>query len=53
MIGKDDVVESIIYGSAIASFTVSGFGVNGLLDIEHEEINKRIDYIKSLMKDEK
>ncbi len=47
----DNIIESVITGSAIASFTVSEFGVEGLLNITTQEINDRINYIKSLIKD--
>ena len=47
----DNIIESVITGSAIASFTVSEFGVGGLLNIKTQEINDRINYIKSLIKD--
>jgi len=50
-LGTNNIIESVITGSAIASFTVSKFGVEGLLNIKMHEINDRINYIKSLIKD--
>ena len=50
-IEKTDIVSAIIAGSAIASFTVSSFGVNGLIDITKKEMNNRINYIKKIIKD--
>ena len=50
-IQKTNIIDAVIAGSAIASFTVSAFGVNGLINIDKKEINNRINYIKSIMKD--
>ena len=50
-IGAANIVDAVIAGSAMASFTVSQFGVNGLINITQNEINHRINYIKNLMKD--
>ena len=50
-LGTENIVESVIVGSAIASFTVSKFGVEGLLNMKKKEINNIINYIKSLIKD--
>ena len=50
-IEKTNIIDAVIAGSVIASFTVSAFGVDGLLNIDEKEINNRINYIKSLMKD--
>ena len=50
-IEKKSIIDAVIAGSAIASFTVSKFGVNGLINITEEEINSRINHIKMLIKD--
>jgi len=50
-IEKKSIIDAVIVGSAIASFTVSKFGVNGLINITEEEINSRINHIKMLIKD--
>ena len=49
---KDNIIESVIAGSAVASFAVSDFGVEGLLNITKNEINKRINHIKMKIEDE-
>lgn len=48
---KNNIINSVIAGSAIASFTVSEFGVNGLINITKEDIKNRINHIKHLTKD--
>ena len=47
---KDDFVEAVITGSAVASFTVSGFGVDGLLEANVDSIKNRKDIIRASMK---
>ena len=48
---KNNMIDSVISGSAIASFTVAEFGVNGLINITKEDIKNRINHIKQLIKD--
>ena len=43
---QTDIVEAVITGSAVASFTVSGFGVEGLLDANLEMIENRKKQIR-------
>ena len=43
---NNNIIDSVITGSAIASFTVTAFGVEGLLNISKAEINARINHIK-------
>ena len=50
-IEKTNIVNAVIAGSAIASFTVSAFGVDGLININEKKINDRMNHIKTLMKD--
>ena len=45
--GKDDLIEATITGSAVASFTVSGFGVDGLLKANMDSIQARKDFIRA------
>ena len=47
--GKDDLMEAVITGSAVASFTVSGFGVDGLLEADIGSIESRKDVIRISM----
>jgi sugar/nucleoside kinase (ribokinase family) len=44
---KEDLIEATITGSAVASFTVSGFGVDGLLDANIDSIQARKDVIRT------
>tara|TARA_B100000029_G_scaffold510678_1_gene602739 strand:- start:990 stop:1880 length:891 start_codon:yes stop_codon:yes gene_type:complete len=44
--GIDNPVEAVKYGTAVASFTVSGFGLENLYKIEKSELLKRIGQIK-------
>ena len=50
-IEKTNLIDAVIIGSAIASFTVSEFGVEGLININNKQINHRVNYIKNLIKD--
>ena len=43
----------MIYGSTIASFTIEGFGIENLLNVEKEKINYRFNKIKSKVNLEK
>ena len=48
---KTNIIDAVVAGSAIASFTVSEFGVNGLFNIDKQELEHRINHIKMLIKD--
>ena len=48
---KNNIIDSVIAGSAIASFAVSAFGVDGLVNITKQEINNRIKHIKMKIED--
>lgn len=50
---KEDYQEAMIYGSTIASFTIEGFGIENLLNVEKEKINYRFNKIKSKVNLEK
>ena len=47
--GRDNIIDAIIYGSAVASYTVSQFGVNGLKNINIDNIKDRAKTISSLL----
>jgi hypothetical protein len=40
--------RAVVYGAVMASFTVEGFGVTGLLRVEREEILRRADAIMQM-----
>lgn len=44
----DNMKRAIIYGSALASFTVEKFGTERLAELTEEELNDRLDVFKSL-----
>ena len=46
---KQDMTQAVITGSAVASVTVSDFGVEGLKSLTMEEITLRSQKISSLM----
>ena len=46
----DILINAIIVGTAIASFTVSNFGINGIKNLQLQNIEKRIKLITDLMK---
>lgn len=48
--GESDLLEAVITGSAVASFTVSDFGVNGLVDASVSEIEHRKAVIRNSVK---
>tara|TARA_Y100000748_G_C15161764_1_gene358096 strand:+ start:42 stop:275 length:234 start_codon:yes stop_codon:yes gene_type:complete len=43
----NDFKEAMIFGSATASFTIEGFGVEQLINLSKEKINFRVNNIKS------
>ena len=47
--GNDDLIEAVITGAAVASFTVSGFGVDGLLKADIDSICARKNIIRTSM----
>ena len=44
-----DFINAVITGSALASFTVEGFGISKLLGVSIKTLNQRIDFIKNKM----
>ncbi|MBC8196731.1 MAG: sugar kinase [Candidatus Marinimicrobia bacterium] len=47
--GKTNLIDAIIYGSAVASFTVSQFSVDGLRNITMNDIENRANIISKLL----
>ena len=45
-----DIEEAVINGTAIASYTVSDFGINGIKNLKLNNLEKRIKLIKELKK---
>ena len=45
-----NIFNAVIMGTAIASYTVSDFGINGIKNLELHNIKKRVKLITSLMK---
>jgi len=48
--GSNNLIEAVITGAAIASFTVSGFGVEGLLEANIDSLQNRKNIIRESMK---
>ena len=48
---KFNIVEAVLHGTAIASYTVSGFGIEKIEKIELNSIKKRIKLLKDLIKE--
>ena len=46
---NDDLIEAVITGAAVASFTVSGFGIDSLLKADMYSINARKNIIRASM----
>ena len=47
--GMQDKRMALVYASAIASFTVSDFGINKLLNLNLDDIESRVKTLKLLM----
>ena len=47
--GEKNIIDAIIYGSAVASYTVSQFSVEGLKNINFEDIHHRAEIISNLL----
>ena len=45
-----DIINAVKYGTAVASYTVSSFGIDGIQNLELDNIKKRVKLIKNLMK---
>ena len=45
-----DIIAATLYGTAIASYTVSSFGTNGIENLALDNIKKRIKLIEDLIK---
>ena len=43
--GYDNLIDAVKHGTAVASYTVSDFGINGLCKIKKEELEKKIALI--------
>mgnify|MGYP001426736679 CR=1 FL=1 len=43
--GLENPAQAVVYGSAVASYTVSGFGVENLCKLNHNDLKKRINQI--------
>ena len=43
--GLENPAQAVVYGSAVASYTVSGFGVENLCKLNHNDLNNRINQI--------
>ena len=48
---KFDLIGSVIHGTAIASYTVSGFGIEAIEKIKLQNIKKRIKLLEELIKE--
>ena len=48
--GIDDMQSAILYATSIASFTVAGFGIDEIINLNLEQIESRVEILKQLMK---
>lgn len=44
--GLENPVDAVIHGTAVASYTVSGFGLENLYKLREDDLNKKIQQIK-------
>ena len=45
-----DIINAVKYGTALASYTVSAFGINGIKNLELDNIKKRVKLIEDLIR---
>ena len=45
----DEIKNAIIYGTAAASYSVEGFGINGIDKINYNDLLNRVDFINKLL----
>ena len=45
----DNIMEALLYASSVASFTVSDFGINKILNLNLNDIEERVEILKSLI----
>ena len=50
--GEDNLIEAMTHATVTASYTVSDFGVKGLINSSHDSFDKRCEYIKSKIKND-
>ena len=48
--GQNDMISAMLYASAIASFTVSGFGIDKIINLNLSEIKSRVEILRALIK---
>ena len=46
-----NIVDAVLHGTAIASYTVSAFGINGIKNLELNNIKNRVKLLKDLVKE--
>tara|TARA_B100000609_G_C17221151_1_gene440133 strand:- start:65 stop:970 length:906 start_codon:yes stop_codon:yes gene_type:complete len=46
-----DIINAVIHGTAVASYTVSNFGIKGIENLELHNLKKRVKLINNIMKD--
>ncbi len=46
-----DIINAVIHGTAVASYTVSNFGIKGIKNLELHNLKKRVKLINDIMKD--
>ena len=47
--GKQDMIEGLLYASSVASFTVSDFGINKILNLNLKDIESRVQILKTMI----
>ena len=47
--GKQDMIEGLLYASSVASFTVSDFGINKILNLNLKDIESRVKTLKKMI----
>ena len=47
--GAEDMISAMLYASAIASYTVSGFGIDKIINLNLDELEPRVQILRNLM----
>jgi len=47
--GEKNMVEALLYASSVASFTVSDFGINKILNLNLKDIESRVEILRTMI----
>jgi sugar/nucleoside kinase (ribokinase family) len=47
--GEKNMIEALLYASSVASFTVSDFGINKILNLNLKDIESRVEILRTMI----